>query len=128
MKRINFCVLILIAALLLISCVSTPKEQNQVAQTQTSVNYARIISHSYLDESNIGEVFNLRGKIIRNGENFVLIERPESRSQVSFLLEVDKKQKAELESLVNAQVEISGVLTSVASPWKKSIKVTAVSK
>lgn len=129
MKRFAICIL-MISSFLLISACTTNKEAEKAAEdTQTSstasFNYKPSVSHSYLTEENIGQEIVVKGKIVKSGNSFNLLENPDSKSRVSFVLEFeDENLKGKLTD--GSIVQLSGILTSAESPWKKGMKVLKV--
>ena len=129
MKRFAICVL-MISSLLFISACTTNKAAEKAAEdTQTSstasFNYKPSVSHSYLTEENIGQEIVVKGKIVKSGNSFTLLENPDSKSRVSFVLEFeDENLKGKLTA--GSLVQLSGILTSAESPWKKGMKVLKV--
>lgn len=129
MKRFAICVL-MISSFLLISACATNKETEKAGNdTQTSstnsFQYKPSVNHSYLTEENIGQEIVVRGKILKSGNSFTLLENPDSKSRVSFVLEFeDENLKGKLTA--GSLVQLSGILTSAESPWKKGMKVLKV--
>ena len=95
------------------------------SKTQAAKKYTPSVNHSYLTEENIGNEIVIKGKLIKSGSNFALLENPDSKSRVSFSLEFeDESLKQKLTA--GSFVQLSGILTSSESPWKKSMKVLKV--
>jgi len=115
-------------SLLLASCAtnSKPVEKKNAVNSADLPLKAFSANHSYLTEKNIGEKVTIVGLFLQNENGFVLLENADSKSHVSFILEFDKKKKFQLSSYLNQKVEISGILTSAESPWKKSLKVDSI--
>lgn len=129
MKRFAICIL-MISSFLLISACATNKEAEKVAEdTQTSstasFNYKPSVSHSYLTEENIGQEIAVKGKIVKSGNSFNLLENPDSKSRVSFFLDFEDESLKE-KLTAGSLVQLSGILTSAESPWKKGMKVSKV--
>lgn len=129
MKRFAICVLI-ISSFLLISACATNKEAEKAAEdTQTSssspFNYKPSVNHSYLTEENIGQEIVVKGKIVKSGNSFTLLENPDSKSRVSFFLDFEDESLKE-KLTAGSLVRLSGILTSAESPWKKGMKVSKV--
>lgn len=129
MKRFAICVL-MISSFLLISACTTNKETEKAGNdTQTSstapFNYKPSVTHSYLTEENIGQEIVVKGKIVTSGNSFTLLENPDSKSRVSFVLEFEDESLKEKLTAGNI-VQLSGILTSAESPWKKGMKVLKV--
>ena len=129
MKRFAICIL-MISSFLLISACATSKETEKAGNdTQTSstnsFQYKPSVNHSYLTEENIGQEIVVKGKIVKSGNSFTLLENPDSKSRVSFVLEFeDENLKGKLTA--GSLVQLSGILTSAESPWKKGMKVSKV--
>ena len=120
----------MISSFLLISACATNKEADKAAEdTQTfstaSFNYKPSVSHSYLTEENIGQEIVVRGKILKSGNSFTLLENPDSKSRVSFVLDFEDESLKE-KLTAGSLVQLSGILTSAESPWKKGMKVLKV--
>ena len=126
MKRILICVLLISSVLFVISC-ATKTATGKTAETSVSSDfrYKPSASHSYLTEENIGDEIVIKGKIVKNGNNFVLLENPDSKNRVSFALEFEDESLKE-KLTASGIVQISGVLTSSESPWTKGMKVLKV--
>jgi|GEM_PF-5527357 len=126
MKRILIYVLLISSFLFLSSCATKKQPEKAVENTKdSSFKYTPSVNHSYLTEENIGQEIVVKGKIIQDGSSFTLLENPESKSRVSFFLDFEDdslKEKLTAGSLV----QISGILTSAESPWKKGMKVLKV--
>ena len=85
------------------------------------------VSHSYLTEENVGESISVKGKLLQNGSAFSLIENPDSKSRVTFILTFENDAvKNQLAAKANSLVQVSGVLTAANSTWKKEMKVLKV--
>ena len=84
-------------------------------------------NHSYLTEEAVGSTVEVKGLLTANKNTFVLKENPESKSVVTFKLEVKKASlKRKLRKLNGQTVKISGVLTETNSTWTKTMKVVSV--
>lgn len=117
MKRLIICVLFITSVLFIVSCASKKPSPN------TGYNFS--VNHSYLTEENIGNEIVIKGKILKSGNNFVLLENPESKNRVSFALEFeDESLKKKLTA--NSIVQLTGILTSSDSPWTKGMKVLKI--
>lgn len=129
MKRFAICVL-MISSFLLISACATNKEAEKAAEdtqtsSTTSFQYKPSVNHSYLTEENIGQEIVVKGKIIKGGSSYSLLENPDSKSRVSFVLEFEDESLKE-KLTAGSLVQLSGILTSAESPWKKGMKVLKV--
>ena len=84
-------------------------------------------NHSFLTEENQGSEITITGLLSAKKNTFVLKENPDSRSVVTFNLEVKKwSLKRKLRKLDGKTVKITGVLTDASRTWIKSMKVTKV--
>lgn len=126
MKKTAYCILVISSLLVISSCASKKPAEKTAENTQeTTFIYTPSVNHSYLTEENIGNKISIRGKIVQNGEKFILLENPDSKSRVSFVLEFeDESLKQKLSD--GSVVQLSGLLTSAESPWKKGMKVSRV--
>ena len=126
MKRILIYVLLISSVLFLSSCATKKQPEKAVENTKdSSFKYTPSVNHSYLTEENIGNEIVIKGKLIKSGSNFALLENPDSKSRVSFSLEFeDESLKQKLTA--GSFVQLSRILTSSESPWKKSMKVLKV--
>ena len=129
MKRFAICIFMISSFLLISACATNKAAEKAAEDTQTSstasFNYKPSVSHSYLTEENIGQEIVVKGKIVKSGNSFTLLENPDSKSRVSFVLEFeDENLKGKLTA--GSLVQLSGILTSAESPWKKGMKVLKV--
>ena len=129
MKRFAICIFMISSFLLISACATNKAAEKAAEDTQTSstasFNYKPSVSHSYLTEENIGQEIVVQGKIVKSGNSFTLLENPDSKSRVSFVLEFeDENLKGKLTA--GSLVQLSGILTSAESPWKKGMKVLKV--
>lgn len=120
----------MISSFLLISACATSKEtEKAVDDTQTSsttsFQYKPSVNHSYLTEENIGQEIVVKGKIVKSGSSYTLLENPDSKSRVSFVLDFEDESLKE-KLTAGSLVQLSGILTSAESPWKKGMKVLKV--
>ena len=126
MKRFAICIF-MISSFLLISACTTSKETEKAAEdtqtsSTTSFQYKPSVNYSYLSEENIGQEIVVRGKILKSGNSFTLLENPDSKSRVSFFLDFEDESLKE-KLTAGSIVQLSGILTSAESPWKKGMKV-----
>lgn len=129
MKRFAICIF-MISSFLLISACATNKAAEKAAEdiqisSTASFNYKPSVSHSYLTEENIGQEIVVKGKIVKSGNSFNLLENPDSKSRVSFVLDFEDESLKE-KLTAGSIVQLSGILTSAESPWKKEMKVLKV--
>lgn len=120
----------MISSFLLISACTTNKAAEKAAEdtqtsSTTSFQHKPSVSHSYLTEENIGQEIVVRGKILKSGNSFTLLENPDSKSRVSFFLDFEDESLKE-KLTAGSLVQLSGILTSAESPWKKGMKVLKV--
>lgn len=129
MKKITICILVISSLLFISACATNKAAEKAVDDTQTSstasFNYKPSVNHSYLTEENIGQEIVVRGKILKSGNSFTLLENPDSKSRVSFVLEFEDESLKE-KLTAGSIVQLSGILTSAESPWKKGMKVLKV--
>ncbi len=84
-------------------------------------------NHSYLAEDAVDSTIEIKGLLTVNNNSFVLKENPDSKSVVTFGLEVKKwNLKRKLKKLDGKTVKITGVLTDASSTWTKKMKVLSV--
>lgn len=129
MKRFAICILVISSLLFISACATNKVVEKAVNDTQTSsttpFQYKPSVNHSYLTEENIGQEIVVKGKIVKSGSSYTLLENPDSKSRVSFVLEFeDENLKGKLTA--GSIVQLSGILTSAESPWKKGMKVLKV--
>ncbi len=129
MKKITICVLMISSFLLFSACATNKVVEKAVDDTQTSstvsFNYKPSVSHSYLTEENIGQEIVVKGIIVKGGSSYTLLENPDSKSRVSFVLDFEDESLKE-KLAAGSLVQLSGILTSAESPWKKGMKVLKV--
>lgn len=136
----SLAVLVVISASAFSSCASGKNVTGSVAETpdtesapaqgiDTTYRHTPSLNHSYLTEKNIGENISVKGRLIKDDSGWILLENENSRSRVTFVLEFDEEKnfsKKVLSNMLNKEVEISGILTSVPSTWVKGIKVVEI--
>ena len=129
MKRFAICIFMISSFLLISACATNKAAEKAAEDTQTSstasFNYKPSVSHSYLTEENIGQEIVVKGKIVKSGNSFNLLENPDSKSRVSFVLDFEDESLKE-KLTAGSIVQLSGILTSAESPWKKGMKVLKV--
>ncbi|MBQ1710257.1 MAG: hypothetical protein II032_04000 [Treponema sp.] len=129
MKRIAICILVISSLLFISACTTNKVVEKAGNDTQTysttPFQYKPSVSHSYLTEENIGQEIVVKGKIIKDGSSYTLLENPDSKSRVSFVLDFEDESLKEKLS-AGSLVQLSGILTSAESPWKKGMKVLKV--
>ena len=83
--------------------------------------------HSFLTEEHVGSDIKITGVLSVNKNSFVLTENPDSRSAVTFNLEVKKwGLKRKLKKLDGQKITVSGELLEATSTWTKKLKVLSV--
>ena len=129
MKRFAICIFMISSFLLISACATNKAAEKAAEDTQTSstasFNYKPSVNHSYLTEENIGQEIVVKGKIVKSGSSYTLLENPDSKSRVSFVLEFEDENLKE-KLTAGSIVQLSGILTSAESPWKKEMKVLKV--
>ena len=119
MKKIT--VLIMFSILISISVLA----QEFKAATQLEAPLPQ--NHSYLTEEAVGSKVEIKGLLTVKNNSFVLTENPDSRSAVTFNLEVKKwGLKRKLKKLDGKTVKIFGELLEATSTWTKKLKVLSV--
>ncbi len=84
-------------------------------------------NHSYLTEEFLGSEITVKGLLSVNKNSFVLKENPDSKSMVTFRLEVKKwGLKRKLKKLDGKTVKLTGELVEASSTWTKRIKVLKI--
>ena len=125
MKRFAICIFMISSFLLISACATNKAAEDTQTSSTASFNYKPSVNHSYLTEENIGQEIVVKGKIVTSGNSFTLLENPDSKSRVSFVLEFeDENLKGKLTA--DSIVQLSGILTLAESPWKKGMKVLKV--
>ena len=126
MKRILIYVLLISSVLFLSSCATKKQPEKAVENTKdSSFKYTPSVNHSYLTEENVGQEIVVKGKVVKSGNSFTLLENPDSKSRVSFVLEFEDESLKE-KLTAGSIAQLSGILTSAESPWKKGMKVLKV--
>lgn len=84
-------------------------------------------NHSYLTEEYVGSEIKVSGLLTAKKNTFVLKENPESRSVVTFGLEVKKwSLKRKLRKLDGKTVTLTGIITDASSTWTKKMTVISI--
>lgn len=103
---------------------------NLLSQEIYSKKYGKVLesnNHSYLTEESIGSEIKVTGLLTAKKNVFALEENPESRSVVTFGLEVKKwSLKRKLRKLDGQKVTLIGVVTEASSTWTKRMKVLKI--
>ena len=119
--------LIACTVLLTFSLMAQELDLSQLKAGNTDVPVMQ--NHSYLTEDAVGSTIEVKGLLSVNPKNntFVLKENPDSRSVVTFNLEVKKwGLKRRLKKLNGKTVKVSGELLEATSTWTKKMKVLSV--
>ncbi|AEE17813.1 hypothetical protein [Treponema brennaborense] len=124
-----------ICAFLCFSGCQSDKNGNKGTETAVSVQTVTAASgsvlvpaasHSYLNENNIGEVLSVTGFLRGSDGKWTLLENPESKSRVTFILIVPAELEGFFSTLNEASVTVTGILTEASAVWTKTLAVTAV--
>lgn len=113
-------------------CVSCRSNKSSTIESTSQIepeikSLVQVVSnHSFLTTNDIGNSFTIKGKLLKNDSNWILIENPTSRSRVTFVLDVPSSLNDVCVQKVNTIVTVSGILTDVKSAWGKSLSVKAV--
>lgn len=136
MKKIIIALMIA-TTLFFVSCASKSKANKTTTKSQTvleesspndtGIRHTPVMNHSFLTEENIGETITIKGRLSQNGNSFTLLENPDSKSRVTFIITVENDSlKKQLSAETGNIVQISGILTSVNSPWQKGMKALSL--
>lgn len=119
MKKLSF--VLLFSLLFTISLLSQEIYSKKYGKVLESTN------HSYLRNDSIGAEIKVTGLLTAKKNTFALEENPESRSVVTFGLDVKKwSLKRKLRKLDGKTVTLTGVLTDASSTWTKKMKVLKI--
>ncbi len=122
MKKISYLIIVSLC-LIFASCAS----KNQDAENEVKIQSTTSISHSFLNEKDIGKKFTIKGKLVQANNSFRIIENQNSKNRVTFFLTFEEDSiKEELIDKNNSFVTVSGILISSDSPWVKGLKVLKV--
>ena len=119
MKKLTsiFIISILLTCVVFAQEIISPKSNTVIAPS----------NHSFLTEEAVGSTIEVKGLLSVKNNSFVLKENPESRSVVTFHLEVKKwGLKRKLKKLNGQTVKITGELLDASSTWTKKMKVLSV--
>lgn len=84
-------------------------------------------NHSFLTQEYVGSSITVTGLLTVNKKTFTLKENPDSKSVVTFKLEVKKWcLKRKLKKLNGNTITLSGILTDASSTWHKKMKVLKI--
>lgn len=139
MKRIVYLSLIIVSVLTVSACASKCKKTDTTPAKTVESEFQNdnlkkdnnkknlLINYSFLNENNVGETLSVTGSLHQNGNGFTLIADPDSKSRVTFILEVtDSELKKKLQSLAGKTVTVTGELLEANSTWTKKLKVQSV--
>ena len=95
-------------------------------ETNTKLPVSVLQNHSFLTEENVGESVVVIGLLQKKDNNWILVENPNSRSRVTFYLEVSESFEKMFLAHDGKKVKITGVLTKVRNSWTKEMVVVAL--
>lgn len=124
MKKIVLgCCLIFI----LFSCKSKAKEEVTNSEKFGDVQLVMPINnHSFLTEDDVGISLEIWGELRFVDDEWILIESPDSKSMVSFILnDTERFEKILLENIAS-KICVHGVLTKVHGAWIKEMALVAI--
>lgn len=124
----NVVVKIMICFCLCFVGFSPVTKAGEIEDLQESKKMPVVKNHSFLTEDAIGTQLVVTGLVSFNQEKgvFVITEKTQSRSQVIFMIEKNKKFDKKLELLIDSVITVKGTLQGVFSPWVKSLKITKI--
>lgn len=126
------------ACLILAGCTTSKKEKTSQSSNSASVqsngvyglkgetSKGPIGNHSSLSASDVGREMVIFGLIKKNDNVFILNENPDSRSCVSFILDVDKNLIAKMEKLDGQYASLKLEITDASKAWTKYARVLEV--
>lgn len=85
-----------------------------------------VINHSFLSNDNVGESIVIFGELAFEEDVWILVENPNSKSRVSFVIENYMDFEYLLLERLGKTVKIVGVLTEADETWKKGISICSV--
>lgn len=121
--------------LILTSCASSQKKMatNEETETRIKQKMKKTIpdsmsfgNHAYLTEADHGIELVVFGLIEKTGSTFLLHENPESRSRVSFILDVDETLAVDFEKLVGSNARVKVEITDASKTWTKYARVLEI--
>lgn len=86
------------------------------------------VKGSVLNESSVGLQIEITGLVEIQEDSFFLTQKPNSRSCVTFVLDVDKNLIAKMEELNNQYATLKVEITDASKTWTKSAKVLEIVK
>lgn len=109
--------------------VETSKEfvfvDAKINEIDTSLQ-VEVINHSFLSNDNVGESIVIFGELAFEENVWILVENPNSKSRVSFVIENYMDFEYLLLKRLGKTVRIVGVLTEADETWKKVISICSV--
>lgn len=109
--------------------VETSKEfvfvDAKINEIDTSLQ-VEVINHSFLSNDNVGESIVIFGELAFEEDVWILVENPNSKSRVSFVIENYMDFEYFLLERLGKTVKIVGVLTEADETWKKVISICSV--
>ena len=109
--------------------VETSKEfvfvDAKINEIDTSLQ-VEVINHSFLSNDNVGESIVIFGELAFEEDVWILVENPNSKSRVSFVIENYMDFEYLLLERFGKTVKIVGVLTEADETWKKVISICSV--
>ena len=109
--------------------VETSKEfvfvDAKINEIDTSLQ-VEVINHSFLSNDNVGESIVIYGELAFEEDVWILVENPNSKSRVSFVIENYMDFEYLLLERLGKTVKIVGVLTEADETWKKVISICSV--
>lgn len=109
--------------------VETSKEfvfvDAKINEIDTSLQ-VEVINHSFLSNDNVGESIVIFGELAFEEDVWILVENPNSKSRVSFVIENYMDFEYLLLERLGKTVKIVGVLTEADETWKKVISICSV--
>ncbi len=107
--------------------VQVTEDKGDALLMPKKVSASTLRSHSYLNENDVGKIFNIEGLLQGAEGQWTVIENPESRSRVTFILETPLELQSTMHVLNNKSVLIRGVLIEASAVWTKKLKVIEIS-
>lgn len=109
--------------------VETSKEfvfvDAKINEIDTSLQ-VEVVNHSFLSNDNVGESIVIFGELAFEEDVWILVENPNSKSRVSFVIENYMDFEYLLLERLGKTVKIVGVLTEADETWKKVISICSV--
>ena len=125
MKRFAICIFMISSFLLISACATNKAAEDTQTSSTASFNYKPSVNHSYLTEENIGQEIVVKGKIVKSGNSFTLLENPDSKSRVSFVLDFEDESLKEITYFVLNIVYLKFCLSY--APYIRNIDSSTIS-